>query len=308
MAVSHDVGAEGNDLMSMLYADVSTSTIVQYSGAREGHIFATQVSAKKAASTFGRQGTEAIHSEIRGLLDKQVFSGVLKSSLSETQRKKIIRMSCFVRDKRNSDGSLQKIKARLVAGGHMQDKTVYTMDQTSSPTVATSSVFSIISTGLSEGRKFLKFDISMAYLNAKMPDEVYMTLDPDMSDILCEEAEQLDRGGDFRKDNSGRVTVKLEKALYGCVQSARLWYNHFSTFLKRIGFAPNPYDQCVFNRVHNGKQLTLAMHVDDGLATCEDLEQLQWLDNEIRKEFNNEVESTINENINMHHNISISNI
>ena len=97
MAVSHDVGAEGNDLMSMLYADVSTSTIVQYSGAREGHIFATQVSARKAASTFGRKGVDAIHSEIRGLLDKRVFSGVIRNSLTETQRKKIIRMSCFVR-------------------------------------------------------------------------------------------------------------------------------------------------------------------------------------------------------------------
>ena len=70
----------------------------------------------------------------------------------------------------------------------MQDKTVFTMDQTSSPTVATSSVFSIISTGLSEGRCLMKFDISMAYLNAEMPVEVFMTMDPDMSDILCEEA------------------------------------------------------------------------------------------------------------------------
>ena len=50
MAVSHDVGAEGNDLMSMLYADVSTSTIVQYSGAREGHMFATQASAQHPSS------------------------------------------------------------------------------------------------------------------------------------------------------------------------------------------------------------------------------------------------------------------
>ena len=84
-----------------------------------------------------------------------MFSAALKSTLSESQRKKIIRMSCFVRDKRNSDGTLDKIKARLVAGGHQQDRSVYTMDQTSSPTVATSSVFSIISTGLSEGRKFM---------------------------------------------------------------------------------------------------------------------------------------------------------
>ena len=62
----------------------------------------------------------------------------------------------------------------------------HTVDQASSPataTVATPSVFSTISTGISEGRKFMKLDISMAYLNAKMNDEVYMTLDPDISEV-----------------------------------------------------------------------------------------------------------------------------
>ena len=42
-----------------------------------------------------------------------------------------------------------------------------------------------------------------------------------------------------------------------------------------MGFEANPVDPCIFNRVSaNGKrQLTLAIHVDDGLATCEDLEE-----------------------------------
>merc|ERR1711991_834223 len=102
---------------------------------------------------------------------------------TEAQRKNVIRMSCFVRDKVDAEGKLLKIKARLVAGGHMQDKSIYSSSEASSPTVSISSVFSIISAGVSEGRKFLKFDISTAYLNADMPDkdEVFMTLDPQMS-------------------------------------------------------------------------------------------------------------------------------
>ena len=66
----------------------------------------------------------------------------------------------------------------------------------------------------------MKFDISMARLNAKMNDEVYMTLDPDMSEVLCAEAAKLGEADNFIKDAGGRVTVQLEKALYGCVQSA----------------------------------------------------------------------------------------
>ena len=135
----------------------------------------------------------------------------------------------------------------------MQDRAIYSSEQISSPTVATSSAFSVISTGLSKGRKFLKFDIGAAYLNAEMPKEgeVYMTLDPDMTQILIDNDEE----GLFRKalqDESwkyGRSTVKLEKALYGYIQRAKLWYNHLNRLLQRIGFTPNPVDPCVFNRV-----------------------------------------------------------
>ena len=55
----------------------------------------------------------------------------------------------------------------------------------------------------------MKFDISMARLNAKMNDEVYMTLDPDMSEVLCAEAAKLGEADNFIKDAGGRVTVKL---------------------------------------------------------------------------------------------------
>ena len=237
---------------------------------------------------------QAIEKEVSSLLSKKVFSSVLKSSLSDTQRKKIIRMSCFVRDKTDAEGKLLKIKARLVAGGHLQDKSIYSQNEISSPTVSISSVFSIISSGVSEGRRFLKFDISTAHLNAKMPedDEVYMTLDKQMSDLLI----KCDESGEFKRkvDDRGQCTVKLEKALYGCVQSARLWYNYLSEFLKSIGFQANPVDPCVFNRKSaTGKQCTLAIHVDDGLATCEDLDELELLDKQIREKFNNEVDSQV---------------
>jgi hypothetical protein len=53
------------------------------------------------------------------------------------------------------------------------------------------------------------------------------------------------------------------KALYGCVQSALLWYELFVGTLKDIGFEINPYDTCVANKVIDGKQCTIAWYVDD---------------------------------------------
>ncbi len=57
--------------------------------------------------------------------------------------------------------------------------------------------------------------------------------------------------------------LKLLKALYGCVQSALLWYKLFSTTLQGAGFELNPYDTCVANKIIDGKQCTITWYVDD---------------------------------------------
>ena len=57
--------------------------------------------------------------------------------------------------------------------------------------------------------------------------------------------------------------LQLLKALYGCVQSALLWYNLFTNTLVRMGFKLNPYNLCVANSQIKGKQCTVAWYVDD---------------------------------------------
>lgn len=71
------------------------------------------------------------------------------------------------------------------------------------------------------------------------------------------------------------------------MQSARLWHNHLSQFLVvTIGFTPNPVDPCVFNRTSaTGKQTTLVIHVDDGLVTPEDVEDLALLETQLKEKF-----------------------
>jgi hypothetical protein len=50
------------------------------------------------------------------------------------------------------------------------------------------------------------------------------------------------------------IVVQLERALYGLIEIAKLWYEEFSAYLKLLGFIPNPHDPCVFNKDFNGKQ------------------------------------------------------
>ena len=64
--------------------------------------------------------------------------------------------------------------------------------------------------------------------------------------------------------------------------AALLWYKRFRKELEEEqGFVFNPYDPCVANREVNGKQHTVAFHVDDLKSSHEDPQVndkfLEWL-------------------------------
>jgi hypothetical protein len=67
------------------------------------------------------------------------------------------------------------------------------------------------------------------------------------------------------KENGKDVLyVELQKALYGTLQAALLFWENLSEFLtQELGFVANPYDSCVVNKIINGKQCTIIWHVDD---------------------------------------------
>jgi hypothetical protein len=57
--------------------------------------------------------------------------------------------------------------------------------------------------------------------------------------------------------------MKLQKAIYGCLRSALLFYKKLFRDLEDQGFVVNPYDPCVANTKINGKQFTITWHVAD---------------------------------------------
>jgi hypothetical protein len=77
------------------------------------------------------------------------------------ERRSIIRSSMFIKEKFDAGGSFEKRKARLVAGGNQQDKSLY--DDLAAPTVSTSSVFTVPSVAAAEGRRMATLDIGGAF-------------------------------------------------------------------------------------------------------------------------------------------------
>ena len=54
------------------------------------------------------------------MLDKSVFHGVHVKELSQQQKSAITRSSVFLKEKYLSNGQFDKLKGRLVAGGHFR--------------------------------------------------------------------------------------------------------------------------------------------------------------------------------------------
>ena len=143
--------------------------------------------AHQAVRRYGQTATyESLIEEIDGPLKRQRFRGILRSNLSATQEKKIIRMSVFLKEKLDSKGNFLKLKARLVAGGHLQLKDLFAPNEISSPTVSIESVFMLIALAVTQKRHFITFDVAQVYLSADMPDEVYLTLDKLTTRLLVE--------------------------------------------------------------------------------------------------------------------------
>lgn len=213
-----------------------------------------------------------INAELQQMVDKKVWHGVHARDLTRQQRAATIRSSMFLKDKYHASGAFDKFKARLVAGGDQQDRLLY--DSLSSPTAATTSVLTIAAIAAAERRSVMTMDIGGAFLNADITStgvHVHMRLDKLMSAMLVQIAPEYE---EFVEAN-GTIVVKLDKALYGCVEAAALWYADLRTKLIEDGFTANAYDPCVFNKFGpDGVQVTIAVHVDDLFVTSESKENL----------------------------------
>ena len=231
------------------------------------------ITAKRALKENPDGALAVIRQELETLLRKRVFHGRDYATLTASQRKSIIRSQMNITQKYapSSDGNgrvKDKLKARLVGGGDGQDRNLYSRIDTSSPTASTSAILIVAQLAAAERRHIISLDIGSAYLNAKMPKDdtnklVFMAIAPTIADIL------IDLDPDYKKfqRSNGSVIVELDQALYGCIESALLWYKELSSFLGSIGFSPNPYEKCILNKEQSGHQTTIAIYVDDLLIT-----------------------------------------
>lgn len=226
----------------------------------------------QAIDKYGEKARQATLEEFIQMREKTVLGLVLFADLTPEQRSRVIHSSLFLKEKYDDAGELERIKARLVASGNEMDRALYSAG--SSPTVANEAVAILLaqSAAYNEVRYFV--DIGTAFLEAAMDDEeVYMWIGKALVPYLVE---AMPEAANFI-DEKGRVLVKLLKALYGCIQSSRLWFEHIRNILVRGGYVANEYDPCVFHKGEVGDRCTAALHVDDLFITASSEKRAQEL-------------------------------
>lgn len=241
--------------------------------------FALVVSWQRAIKTHGEVAARSIRDELQQMIDKKVWHPLSFKDMTKQQRLSAIRAKMFVTEKFFPNGLFDKIKSRLVARGDMQDRSLYGENDTSAPTAELSSVLSVAAIAACESRYVATCDIGGAFLNADMfkgsGRKVIVKLDKHVTQMLT----KLKPDYESFVGDDGYLFVELDKAMYGCIESAKLWFDHLRNILiNDMGFSQNVFDQCTFNKTDAaGYQVTIIMHVDDMLITCANKFTLDWV-------------------------------
>jgi hypothetical protein len=250
---------------------------------------ATKATIQKALKQKGARGDlarAAAIAEIKQIDDKGSWKPVRKADLPRQVAKGIVRSFMFVIDKHSPEGTLIKVKARLVAMGNMQDPDGISMDS-SAPTVNITSVMIMSALSARWKRHNMSCDVGGAFLHTiwpKVKGRQAVHLDRICTIFL------LELRPEYREyvQPDGTLIMELDRALYGLIQSAKLWYDRLCDVLKGAGYVMNPVDPCVWNKGVGDEQSTVLFHVDDLSCSCKNLETLKDLETLLISEFGEE--------------------
>jgi transposase InsO family protein len=198
----------------------------------------------------------AMDKEMQSLRDNDVYDLVpLPSSTTNI-------MGCrwLYKIKYNSEGELERFKARLVGQGFTQ---VYGVDfnETFAPVVKYKSLRVLLSVASILNYDIKQLDIVTAFLYATVKEDIYMR-----------QPKGYETGG-------ANMVWKLKKALYGTKQAPHEWNNELNGFIVGdLAFNRCKSDTCMYTRVSStGHIMIMSIFVDDIICAFHPADHDEWL-------------------------------
>ena len=149
------------------------------------------------------------------------------------------------RIKYKADGTVERYKARLVAKGFAQ-KPHLDYTETFAPVVKFASLRTIIAVAAMEDLELDSMDISSAFLNGDLDEEIYMS-----------------QPEGFAVPGKEHLVCRLKKSLYGLKQSPRQWYQKLNETFMQLGFRRIQSDNCIYVWAKDGLRIMIPVFVDD---------------------------------------------
>ena len=156
--------------------------------------------------------------------------------------------------KHNLDGSLQKLKARLVARGFTQKYGV-DFDYTFAPTLRHDTLRVFLAMVAMEDLECHAVDVNNAFTESTLKEEIYMAAPPGM-------------------DLPPGSVLKVLRSLYGLKQAARDWNQSCIESLQKMGFIQTDADPCLLR--HPEKEILILVYVDDILIGSKQINNINW--------------------------------
>ena len=242
------------------------NTITSY-GKIEATKSTPQYSFNKGLKLFGDSGWDATVAELdENLIGRGVMKMLEIHEITSEIRKTSLSYLMFLKRKRTG-----KIKARGCADGRPQREYI-TKEESSSPTVSLYALMASCLMDAIDNRKVITCDIPGAFLQAEWPEDhdCYIKFQGVMVDMICQINPEYKKNVIVTKAGKKIIYGKLTKAIYGTLLGAILFYEKLKSQLEEWDFEQNPYDECTFNKMVNGEQLTVQFHVDDLKASHKD--------------------------------------
>ena len=205
---------------------------------------------------------EPIVSELRQFHDMKVGDPI-RRPLKNLKHSRILTVRGFGKEKLSTEtGDLERLKFRLVPGGHLVDHSLYDAAEKTSPTVTMESVMTSCNIAAYEGMKGFVMDIPGAYLNAELEHPHMVRFPRDLAAMYVELYPEYES---YLQDD-GTMLLLVTKAFYGLPESSMRWYQVISNFLTEQGFECTAADQGLWQKTDGDEKMILCLWVDDFLG------------------------------------------
>ena len=218
------------------------------------------IGVKKALQVDERKTIQAIMVEVKNMLDYKVGHYVHYKSLTHDQKKNILRSFMFIKQKFFPDGTMDKLKARLVADGSQQGRHLY--EFVSSATVSLQVVYLLFNIASFHKCMLHTVDIRGAFLNAEFTSAdkpIYLKINKDVVPYwILQDPQAVPY-----VTEQGELLLLLDRFLYGLKQSPLKFQLHLTKTLVAGGYTQSIHDECLFYRRRGQRFSYVSTHSDD---------------------------------------------